>query len=334
MVLLATLATVIASQAVITGAFSMTRQAIQLGLLPRFDIHHTSATETGQIFVPAVNIMLLIGVLILVTEFQTSSSLAAAYGIAVSGTMIVTTLLAYRMLHRVWRWHAALAGALVLPVLLIEGAFFAANLLKVPDGGYVPLLFGAALVLLIWIWTLGTRQLVERSRRDSVPLVDFIPRIERGSALRTPGVAVFLTSDAERTPPALLHNLKHNGVLHEHIIVLTVETVDVPRVPEAERAKIDRLSDRFERVQLRFGFMETPNVNRALGLCRKQGLNFEGRKTSFFLGRRKLVASADVGMPIWQDKLFILMSRLAADPSDFYHLPRDRVVELGSQVAV
>lgn len=334
MVLLATLATVIASQAVITGAFSMTRQAIQLGLLPRFEIRHTSATETGQIFVPVINLVLLAGVLILVSEFQTSSALASAYGIAVSGTMIVTTLLAYRMLRDVWHWNRLLSGILILPLLVIETTFLAANVLKVPDGGYVPLLLGALVVVMMWTWAAGTRQVFERSRKISVPLNDFIVRIEKGTALRTPGVAVFLTSDIDAAPPALLHNLKHNGVLHEHVIVVTVETADVPRVPEAERASIERLTDRFERVRLRFGFMETPNVNRALGLCRKQGLDFEGRKTSFFLGRRKLVASSDVGMPLWQDRLFILMSRFAADPSDFYHLPRDRVVELGSQVAV
>lgn len=334
MVFLATLATVIAAQAVITGAFSMTRQAIQLGLMPRFEIRHTSATETGQIFLPVVNTLLLAGVLILVSEFQTSSALAAAYGIAVSGTMIVTTLLAFRMLTGVRAWHPALAGAALLPILLIEFAFLAANLLKVPEGGYVPLLLGAFMVLMMWTWTVGTRQLYERAHREAVPLSSFIPTIEKGSALRTPGVAVFLTSDPEATPPALLHNLKHNGVLHEHILVVTVEATDEPRVPDARRATIERLSERFDRVRLRFGFMETPNVNRALGLCRKQGLDFEGRKTSFFLGRRKLVSSPDVGMPVWQDKLYIFMSRLAADPSDFYRLPRDRVVELGSQVAV
>ena len=312
----------------------MTRQAIQLGLLPRFEIRHTSPTETGQIFLPVINVVLLVGVLILVAEFQTSSALAAAYGIAVSGTMIVTTLLAYRMLHRVWRWRCALAGAVILPFVLIETAFFAANLLKVPDGGYVPLLLGAILVLMMWTWSVGTRQLFDRSRKEAVSLDEFIPRIEEGSALRTPGVAVFLTSDASATPPALLHNLKHNGVLHEHFVVVTVETADLPRVPEGERAVIERLSERFERVRLRFGFMETPNVNRALGACRRQGLDIEGMKTSFFLGRRKLVSNPDVGMPGWQDRLNILMSRFAADPSDFYHLPPGRVVEMGSQVEV
>lgn len=334
LVILATIATVIASQAVITGAFSMTRQAIQLGLLPRLVIRHTSTTETGQIFLPVINALLLVGVVILVLSFETSTALAAAYGIAVSGTMIVTTVLAYLMLHRVWGLPKAIAMIALAPILLIEAAFLVANLAKVPDGGYVPLLLGATLVIMMWTWARGTQQLFEQSRKTSVPLVDFVPRIEKSSALRAPGAAVFLTSDLSATPPALLHNLKHNHVLHEHIIVLTVETRDVPRVLENERAVIERLSDRFERISLRFGFMETPNINRALGHCRKQGLQFEGMKTSFFLGRRKLVAKAEIGMPIWQDHLYIFMSRLAADPSDFYHLPRDRVVELGSQVAV
>ncbi|TYB84259.1 potassium transporter Kup [Oceaniovalibus sp. ACAM 378] len=334
LVVLATIATVIASQAVITGAFSMTRQAIQLGLLPRLVIRHTSTTETGQIFLPVINALLLVGVVILVLAFQTSTALAAAYGIAVSGTMIVTTALAYLMLHRVWGLPKTIAMVALAPILLIEAAFLAANLAKVPDGGYVPLLLGATLVIMMWTWARGTQQLFEQSRKLSVPLVDFIPKIENSSTLHAPGTAVFLTSDVSATPPALLHNLKHNHVLHAHIIVLTVETRDVPRVPENERAVIERLNDRFERISLRFGFMETPNVNRALGSCRKQGLQFEGMKTTFFLGRRKLVAKADIGMPIWQDHLYIFMSRLAADPSDFYHLPRDRVVELGSQVAV
>ena len=333
-VVLATIATVIASQAVITGAFSMTRQAIQLGLLPRLVIRHTSATETGQIFLPAINVLLLVGVVMLALAFQTSSALAAAYGIAVSGTMVVTTALAYLMLQKVWGWPMWVSALALLPILLIELAFFAANAAKVPDGGYVPLLLGLAVVVIMWTWSRGTRELYVRSRNQSVSLADFVPRIEKGSALRVPGTAVFLTSDVDATPPALLHNLKHNHVLHEHIIVLTVRACDKPRVPDAERAVIERINDRFHRITLEFGYMETPNINRALAACRKQGLKFEGMKTTFFLGRRKLVAKADVGMPAWQDHIYIFLSRLAADPTDFYHLPRERVVELGSQIAV
>ncbi len=333
-VVLATIATVIASQAVITGAFSMTRQAIQLGLLPRLVIRHTSATETGQIFLPAINVLLLVGVVMLTIGFQSSSALAAAYGIAVSGTMVVTTALAYLMLQKVWGWPKWVSALALLPILLIECAFFAANAAKVPDGGYVPLLLGLAVVVIMWTWSRGTRELYVRSRKQSVSLADFVPRIEKGSALRVPGTAVFLTSDSQATPPALLHNLKHNHVLHDQIIVLTVRTCDIPRVPEAQRAVIERVNDRFHRITLEFGFMETPNINRALAACRKQGLKFEGMKTTFFLGRRKLVAKSNVGMPIWQDHIYIFLSRLAADPTDFYHLPRERVVELGSQVAV
>ena len=275
-----------------------------------------------------------VGVLLLVLEFQSSSAMAAAYGIAVSGTMLVTTGLAALMLRRVRNWSLPLAATVVAPILLIELAFFSANLLKVPEGGYVPLLLGALIGVAMWTWSRGTRELFLRSRAHAVPLDRFIRQIERGSALHAPGTAAYLTSDTNSTPPALLHNLKHNQVLHDQVIVLTVETRDQPRVSEAERAQIDRIDDRFTRVALRFGFMETPNVNRALGYLRKDRLDFEGRKLSFFLGRRKIVASPTVGMPVWQDRLYILMSRLAADPSDFYHLPRDRVVEMGSQVAV
>jgi KUP system potassium uptake protein len=334
LVILATLATVIASQAVITGAFSMTRQAVQLGLLPRFEIRHTSDRESGQIYLPAINIALVTGVLLLVLEFQSSSAMAAAYGIAVSGTMLVTTGLAMLMLRHVWKWSWLLVASIAAPILLIELAFFSANLLKVPEGGYVPLVLGALIGLAMWTWSRGTRDLFQRSRAQAVPLDRFIRQIERGSALHAPGTAIYLTSDPHSTPPALLHNLKHNHVLHDQVVVLTVETRDTPRVHAAERASVEQIDDRFTRVTLRFGFMETPNVNRALGQLRRDMLDFEGRKLSFFLGRRKIVASPTVGMPIWQDRLYILMSRLAADPSDFYHLPRDRVVEMGSQVAV
>jgi KUP system potassium uptake protein len=334
LVMLATVATVIACQAVITGAFSMTRQAIQLGLLPRLEIRHTSTTETGQIYLPVINGLLLVGVILVVLSFQTSTALAAAYGIAVSGTMIVTTALAYRMLHRVWGLHAVAAASLLAPILIIEIAFFTANLAKVADGGYVPLLLSAVLVTLMWTWARGTKQLFDQSHKQAVSLSDFIPQIESGSALRAPGTAIYLTSDASSPPPALLHNLKHNHVLHDHIIILTVHSHDIPHVPQSERVVIERLSDRFERVSLNFGFMETPNVNRSLGNARKRGLKFEAMKTSFFLGRRKLISKADFGMPAWQDHIYIFMSRLGADPSDFYHLPRDRVVEMGSQVAV
>lgn len=333
-VALATAATVIAAQAVITGAFSLTRQAIQLGFLPRLQIRHTSAVRTGQIYLPAINWLLLSGVLALVVVFERSSALASAYGIAVTGTMLVTTVLVFLYLRHARRWPAVAAFLLCLPFLAAEGTFLAANLLKLPDGGYVPVLLAAGLMTAMWSWSRGTAMLMERARRQSVPLAGFADALSRSSAQTVPGTAVFLTSDPEATPPPLLHNLKHNHVLHEKIIVLTVVTAEAPRIPDDERARIEPLGDRIMRVALRFGFMETPNVSRALGLSRRQGLKFDVMKTSFFLGRRKLVADARVGMPLWQDRLYIALSRLAADPSDFYHLPRERVVELGSRMAV
>ncbi len=334
MVALATVATVIASQAVITGAFSMTRQAVQLGLLPRIAIRHTSETETGQIVVPVVNVLLLCGVLVLVVSFGSSGALAAAYGIAVCGTMLVTTALVWFLLRRVWRWSLVAACAVVAPMLFLEAVFFAANLLKVHQGGYAPLLLGAVLVLIMWTWNRGTRQLVDQTRPGAVPLRDFVHRVSTSPPVRVPGAAVFFTSDGEAVPQALLQNLRYNQVLHERIIILTIETPTVPYVPAAERARIEHLSEQVVSVRLRFGFMETPNVNRTLGELRGQGLRIAGMKTLFFLGRRKLVPRADIGMPGWQDRLYILLSSLAADPSDFYRLPRDRVVEIGAQIAV
>ena len=334
MVALATVATVIASQAVITGAFSMTRQAVQLGVLPRIGIRHTSETETGQIVVPVVNALLLCGVLVLVVLFGSSESLAAAYGIAVCGTMLVTTAFVWFLLRRVWRWPLVATCAVVVPVLVVETAFLTANLLKVHDGGYVPLLLGAVLVVIMWTWVRGSRQLVEQTRPGAVPLREFVHQKLQDPPVQVPGTAVFLTSDGDSVPQALLQNLRNNHVLHERVVILTVETPAVPYVPAEDRADVDHLSERFVRVRLRFGFMETPNVNRALGQLRGEGLQITGMRVVFFLGRRRLVARPDVGMPTWQDKLYILLSSLAADPSDYYRLPRDRVVELGAQIAV
>ncbi|PZX13475.1 KUP system potassium uptake protein [Palleronia aestuarii] len=333
-VVLATMATVIASQAVITGAFSLTHQAMQLGLLPRLTVRHTSETETGQIFLPFVNLALLAGVLLLVAAFGSSERLAAAYGIAVSGTMAVTTILFWRLLVDVRGWARGTAALAVAPILAVEAAFLAANLLKLPDGGAVPLVLATILGLVMWTWWRGTRQVSDQVRRQATALASFLPTLDQSSAFRAPGLAVFLTSDAAATPPALLHNLKHNHVLHEHIVVVTVETANRPRVEDADRVAIERLHPRLDRVRMRFGYMESPNVNRALGLCRRAGIEVTGLRTTFFLGRRKLMANREIGMPLWQDRLYILLSRLAADPSDVYHLPRDRVVELGSRIAI
>jgi len=331
---LATAATVIASQAVITGAFSMTQQAVQLGLLPRIDIRRTSETQAGQIFVPQVNTFLMIGVLVLLLMFQTSSKLASAYGIAVTGAMFVDTLLGFVILRRLWNWSLPATLALILPLAVIDGTFISSNLLKIPDGAWLPLVFGAGLVVIMWTWTTGTRILSEKSRRDSVPLTDLMEILRARAPHRAPGTAIFLTSDPDTTPVALMHNLKHNKVLHEKNIIVTVRTGETPRVRDDDRVQMETINDDFRKVFITYGFMESPNVPKALQLCRKKGLKFDIMSTSFFLGRRSIVASAQSGMPLWQDKLFIFLTKNSANPTDFFKIPPGRVVELGAQVTV
>ena len=332
--LLATLAACIASQAVITGAFSLTQQAVQLGLLPRIDIRRTSETQAGQIYVPAVNMLLLVGVLALLAMFRNSHNLTAAYGIAVTGAMLVDTLLAFIILRYFWKrpmWQS------LLPVLFfgfIDIVFFGANLLKIPQGAWLPLALGAVLVLLMWTWRRGTGILTDKTRRDAIPLADLMEMLRVRPPHRAPGTAIFLTSDPTKAPVALMHNLKHNKVLHEKNVILTVKTAETPRVPESDRVAIETISPDFRLVTVNYGFMETPNVPKALGVCRRLGLKFDIMSTSFFLGRRSVVASATSGMPLWQDKIFIFMLRNAANPTDFFHIPPGRVVEMGAQVTV
>ncbi|MDZ4362012.1 potassium transporter Kup [Brevundimonas sp.] len=331
---LATAATVIASQAVITGAFSVTQQAVQLGLLPRIDIRNTSETQAGQIFVPAVNSLLLIGVLVLLFVFQSSHNLTAAYGVAVTGTMLVNTLMSYSVITKKWKWPLwAVAGTLI-PFAFIDTVFLTSNQLKIPDGAWMPLVLGAGLVLIMWTWVRGTQILTEKTRKDSLPLSDLIEMLRARPPHRAPGTAIFLTSAPDIAPVALMHNLKHNKVLHEKNVILTVRTTDRPRIAETERIAIEPINDDFKRLTISYGFMETPNIPKALGVCRKQGLKFDIMSTSFFLGRRSVVAAASQGMPLWQDKLFIFLTRNAANPTDFYHIPPGRVVELGTQVSV
>jgi KUP system potassium uptake protein len=332
--LLATAAAVIASQAVITGAFSITQQAVQLGLLPRLTIKRTSETQAGQIYVPSVNTALMVGVLILLLTFQTSSALTGAYGIAVTGAMFVDTLLAFVIVRFLWKrpmWQALLAVGFFG---FIDLVFLTSNLLKIPQGAWMPIALGAALVLLMWTWTKGSQIIFEKTRRDSIPLNDLIEMLSARPPHRVPGTAVFLTSDADVAPVALMHNLKHNKVLHEKNVILTVRTADTPRVPESERIEMSAINDDFRKIVLNYGFMETPNVPKALGVCRKQGLKFDIMSTSFFLGRRSVVPSAQSGMPLWQDRLYIFLMRNAANPTDFFHIPPGRVVELGAQVTV
>jgi KUP system potassium uptake protein len=331
---LATAATVIASQAVITGAFSITQQAVQLGILPRIDIRRTSETQAGQIYVPSVNTFLMIGVLVLLFSFRNSSSLASAYGIAVTGAMFVDTLLAYVILRKFWKWSALKTWALLLPLGAIDLVFISSNLLKIPDGAWLPLVFGSLLVLMMWTWARGTAILTEKTRRDSVPLAELIEILRARAPHRAPGTAIFLTSEPDVAPVALMHNLKHNKVLHEKNVILTVRTAETPRVGEENRVTIEPINEDFKKVVINYGFMESPNIPKALALCRKLGLKFDIMATSFFLGRRSIVPSAHSGMPLWQDRLFIFLMKNAANPTDFYKIPPGRVVELGAQVTV
>jgi KUP system potassium uptake protein len=334
MVGLATAATVIASQAVITGAYSLTRQAIQLGLLPRLEIRHTSEALFGQIYMPRVNTLLLIGVLLLVALFRSSSALASAYGIAVTGTMVVTAMMAFVVVWRDWHWPMLGAAALIVPFLFIDLTFLSANLLKIVEGGWVPLALGGVIMTVMYTWRRGTRLLFEKTRRLEMPLKSLVANLEKKPPPVVPGTAVFLTSDPEFAPTALLHSLKHYKVLHEKDVILTVVTADTPRVPEEDRVEITPFSPRFSRVVLRFGFMETPNVPKALAIARKLGWQFDIMSTSFFLSRRSLKPAAKSGMPRWQDRLFIGLSRVANDATDYFQIPTGRVVEVGTQVTI
>ena len=334
LVVLATAATVIASQAVITGAYSLIRQAVQLGLLPRFEVRYTSETHAGQIYLPRVNRLLLIGVVLLVLLFRTSSGLASAYGIAVSTTMVVDGIMGFVVIWKLWNWRAATAAAVILPFVVVDMSFFAANLLKLLDGAWVPLLFGIVVAVLIWTWRRGATILAAKTRRIEVPLMDLIKSLEKRPPHVVKGTAVFLTSDPSFVPTALLHNLKHNKVLHEHNVILTIETAQTPRVDPAERVKMETISEKFSTVRLRFGFMESPNVPKALVIARKLGWQFDIMATSFFVSRRSLKPSAQSGMPAWQDHLFIAMSRSANDATDYFQIPTGRVVEVGTQVTI
>ncbi|MEO8318862.1 MAG: potassium transporter Kup [Bradyrhizobium sp.] len=334
LVVLATAATVIASQAVITGAFSLIRQAVQLGLLPRFEVRYTSETHAGQIYLPRVNRMLLLGVILLVLLFRTSSGLASAYGIAVSTTMVADGIMGFVVIWKLWNWRGATAAALILPFVVVDMAFFSANLLKLLEGAWVPLLFGVAVAVMIWTWRRGAAILVAKTRRIEVPLTDLIRSLEKRPPHIVKGTAVFLTSDPSFVPTALMHNLKHNKVLHEHNVILTIETAQTPRVDLADRVKMESISDKFATVRLRFGFMESPNVPKALVIARKLGWQFDIMATSFFVSRRSLKPSAQSGMPQWQDHLFIAMSRSANDATDYFQIPTGRVVEVGTQVTI
>jgi KUP system potassium uptake protein len=334
MVVLAMAATVIASQAVISGAYSLSQQAIQLGLLPRLEIRHTSEAHYGQIYAPRINTLLLFGVLMLVALFRSSSALASAYGIAVSGTMVVTGVMAIVVVWKVWKWSPLAAAALIAPFLFIDLIFLSANMLKVFEGGWVPLALGTMIMAVMYTWRRGTRLLYEKTRRLETPLEGLVAMLEKKPPARVPGTAVFLTSDPTSAPTALMHSLKHYKVLHEKNVILTIETAPTPRVDPADRVRIQPVGDTFTRVNLRFGFMEMPNVPKALAIARKLGWTFDIMSTSFFLSRRSLKPAAHSGMPRWQDRLFILLTRFANDATDYFQIPTDRVVEVGTQVTI
>ena len=333
MVILSMLATIIASQAVITGAFSLTQQAMQLGLLPRMSIRNTSEEHSGQIFMPTVNLALGVAVVVLVLVFRSSTALGDAYGLAVTGTMVVTTSLGFIVVRRAWKWPLAGALTLVAPLLALDLAFLAANALKIPQGGWLPLLIAFALALLITTWVRGSDLVTAAVREQSVPLADLLPMLAR-TRLRSPGTAVFLTSDADTAPAALLHNLKHNNVLHAQNLIVTVLMLRKPRVPDEERVTIEPLDERFKRVTIRYGFMERPDVPQALALSRATGERFDMMTTSFFLGRRSVLASRRSSLSLWRQSLYAFLTRNSSNPTDYFHIPVGRVVELGSQVAL
>jgi len=334
LVVLATLATIVACQAVITGAFSLTRQAVQLGLLPRLEVRFTSETHQGQIYLPRVNWLLLAAVVTLVISFGSSSSLASAYGISVFGTMIVTALLAFLVFSRVWGWGPFKTALVMLPLIALDFTFLSSNLFKLMDGGYVPLLIAGTFFVIMWTWVKGTRILFEKTRKIDVPFLELVQMLEKSPPHRVKGTAVFLTSDPDTAPAALLHNLKHNKVLHEKNVILTINSADVPRVEDEDRAAIEHVGDSFWRIRLSYGYMETPNIPRGLALLRKHGFKFDIMATSFFLSRRSIRPASQSGMPLWQDKLFIGLAKSASDATDFFQIPTGRVVEVGTQVTV
>ncbi len=334
MVVLATVATIIASQAVITGAYSLTRQAIQLGFLPRVAIRHTSEAQVGQIYIPRVNAILLVGVLLLVAMFRSSSGLASAYGIAVTTTMVVDGVLGFIVIWKLWGWSRWGAVLLMAPFIFVDATFFVANLMKLFEGAWVPLIFAGTLMLIIMTWRRGTQLLAQKTRRSEIPLKTLIGSLEKKPPHVVVGTAVFLTSDPDFAPTALLHNLKHNKVLHEKNVILTIVTEDRPRVPAEDRVHIEHVSPHFTKVALHYGFVETPNVPRALAIARKLGWTFDIMSTSFFLSRRALKPAPTSHMPRWQDRLFIALARTANDATDFFQIPTGRVVEIGTQVTV
>jgi KUP system potassium uptake protein len=333
MVVLATAAAVIASQAVITGAFSLSMQAVQLGFIPRLKITHTSSREFGQIYIPTINWALMLGCIGIVVGFRTSSNLAAAYGIAVTSTMVITTVLLYVVARERWGWSWLMAASLCLFFLVIDISFFGANIVKVAHGGWFPLLLATGIFTVMMTWKKGRKILSERIQADSQPLEDFLQEIERRPPIRVPGTAIFMNGNATRTPPALIHNLEHNKVLHQRVLFLTVKTRLMPYV-EGERVEIEPIGNGFYRLRVFYGYMEDPEIPRVLENLKAPGFKFDAADTTYFLGRETIMAGKRPGMAIWREKIFALISRNATSATAYFCLPPDRVVELGAQVEI
>jgi KUP system potassium uptake protein len=332
MVALATAATVIASQAVISGAFSITQQAIHLGFSPRMEISHTSDQEIGQIYLPGINWTLLIAVLALVIGFGSSTNLAAAYGIAVTGTMFITDLLAFVVARYVWGWPLWRAFLGALPFAVIDLGFFSANSVKVADGGWFPLVFGFGVYVMLSTWKRGRELLSDRLAADAVETKSFIQGVE--DVRRVPGTAVFLTPRLDNVPQAMLHSLKHYKVLHERVVLVSVTILDVPHLTDSRRVAVERMANDFWQVKVFYGFMEQPNLPEALEWCAEDGLSFDDMETSFFLGRETLIPQLNSDMCFWREKIFVGMFRNAGSAASFFGLPANRVVELGTQVVL
>ncbi len=338
MVVLSTAATVIASQALISGAYSVARQCMQMSFLPRMVVRHTSTTEEGQIYMPQVNVALAVGVLILVLSFRSSEALASAYGIAVTGTFLCTTVLAVVVFRRRYNWSRFAALSVFGLLFAVDSLFFAANALKIPEGGWVPLLLGGAIVAMMTSWHRGRELMLARWKQDSLPLASFLKRLPQSRTVRVPGIAVFLTGNPDYVPAALLHNLKHNKVLHDRVLFVTVQNLDVPEAGADQRTEVAELSPGVHRITLRYGFMESPNIPRALEQLATSdgpaGVQYDPMQASFFLGRDVLVRAMVPKLPAWRLFLFLLMARNAAPATEFFRIPSDRVVELGVRVAI
>lgn len=333
-VIFATIATIIASQAVITGAYSIARQAIQLGLLPRMEIRHTSEKQEGQIYMPKINGFLMYSVLFLCVVFGSSSALAAAYGIAITGTMVVSSIIVFFYLIRVRKKTANFAFLFVAPFIFIELAFFSSNLLKLFDGGFVPLVFGMYIIMLILTWVKGTQYLISKSKAQAIALIDLAEMLERDPPHIVDGTAIFLTSDPEHAPETMMQNLKHNQILHAKNIILTISISQIPRVPLEHRITVQLVNERLMRIVISFGFMETPNVPAALYRARALGHDIDVENASFFLGHRKIIPDSRFGLPGWQDDIYVAMTKNAVDATDFFRIPPSQVVEIGTRQVI